>query len=92
MCIIEIVLETWKRTLLTKEEGPLLTNTEYLKVGCLSQSLGLSFCAALSKEHFQKRIPCPSPRYCFSVAAVSALLLEKKWLMSVSSIPLAPSG
>lgn len=67
MCIIKIVLETLKRTLLTRKEGPLLTSTEYLKVGCLSQYLGLFLCAALSKECFQRTIHCPSPGYFFSV-------------------------
>lgn len=50
MCVTKIVHETWEKTLLTKTEGPLLTTTEYLKAGCLSQYLGLPF-AALNKEH-----------------------------------------
>lgn len=89
MCVTKIVHETWEKTLLTKTEGPLLTTTEYLKAGCLSQYLGLSFCSL--EQRAQGIIHCPGPRYFFSVAAVSTLLLENKQLISVSFIPLAPS-
>lgn len=62
MCIIKIVLETLKRTFLTQKEGSLPASSVYLKVGCLSQYFGLSLYAALSKEHFQRAIHCPSLR------------------------------
>lgn len=65
MCIIKIVLETLKRTFLTRKEGSLLASSGYLKVGFLSQYFRLSLYAAFSKEHFQRAIHYPSLRHFF---------------------------